>query len=338
MSQTCSVISAWIILTRMNTKSYLSSIYTQSSMWTRQGCLLASVVVIHVRTAVRAGEGIHPAPRSPSFGNCASGSSESVCAQQGSCSQQGSYWSNRPSRTAMRTWKSQVRSLPLNHQQGVNAHPVCCCAHLTSACSVFRKFCARSPHKFQYWLKPHLLVKNLGWGQHCPGWLRAGNETPPSHTLPRPEMKEHCTECYWFTASLTPSHEYQWEFYSWLQRECDWAQHTIQLSNLSKWENNFITRHSTPVTHRCCSKTTDTAAVTTQECQKNKTPPQNKQEGKKGKQMMLNAQILEVLQKVVTSVSSETRFPTVSPQNNWSGAGLTTTSRKVKRTYLSHPI
>lgn len=245
MSQTCRVISARIILTRMKIKSYLSSIYTQSSMWTRQGCLLASVVVIHVRTAVRAGEGIHPAPRSPSFGNCASGSSESVCAQQGSCSQQGSYWSNRPSRTAMRTWKSQFRSLPLNHQQGVNAHPVCCCARLTSACSVFRKFCARSPHKFQYWLKPHLPVKNLVWGQRCPGWLRAGNETPPSHTLPRPEMKEHCTECYWFTAGLTSSHEYQWEFYSWLQRECDWAQHTIQLSNLSKWENNFITRHST---------------------------------------------------------------------------------------------
>lgn len=28
-------------------------------------------------------------------------------------------------------------------------------------------------------------------------------------------------------------------------KECDWAQHTTQLSNLSKWENNFITRHST---------------------------------------------------------------------------------------------
>lgn len=292
MSQTCSVISAWIILTRMNTKSYLSSIYTQSSMWTRQGCLLASVVVIHVRTAVRAGEGIHPAPRSPSFGNCASGSSESV-----------------PNRAAAASKVHTDPTDPAGQQWGRG--------NLRSAT---------------------LASKNLGWGQHCPGWLRAGNETPPSHTLPRPEMKEHCTECYWFTASLTSSHEYQWEFYSWLQRECDWAQHTIQLSNLSKWENNFITRHSTPVTHRCCSKTTDTAAVTTQECQKTKTPPQNKQEGKKGKQMMLNAQILEVLQKVVTSVSSETRFPTVSPQNNWSGAGLTTTSRKVKRTYLSHPI
>lgn len=82
--------------------------------------------------------------------------------------------------------------------------------------------------------------------------------------------------------------------------------------------------------HRHCSS--DHTRVS-----KNKTTTQNKQEGKKGRHMMLNAQILEVLQKV-TSVSSETRLPTLSPQNNWSGAGLTTTSRKVKRTYLSHPI
>lgn len=54
--------------------------------------------------------------------------------------------------------------------------------------------------------------------------------------------------------------------------------------------------------------------------------------------MMLNAQILEVLQKVVTSVSSETRFPTLSPQNNSSGAGLITTLMKVKRMYLSHSM
>lgn len=213
MSQTCSVISAWIILTRMNTKSYLSSIYTQSSMWTRQGCLLASVVVIHVRTAVRAGEGIHPAPRSPSFGNCASGSSESV-----------------PNRAAAASKVHTDPTDPAGQQWGRG--------NLRSAT---------------------LASKNLGWGQHCPGWLRAGNETPPSHTLPRPEMKEHCTECYWFTASLTSSHEYQWEFYSWLQRECDWAQHTIQLSNLSKWENNFITRHSTGLAaepaHRLLSHT-----------------------------------------------------------------------------------
>lgn len=106
---------------------------------------------------------------------------------------------------------------------------------------------------------------------------RACNHRPHNYTPPRPEMKQRCTEYYCFTAGLTFSREYQWEFYSWLQREYDWAQtyHTVEQvrKQFHHQVDNWFGRtdsSQTSVAQKCRSTTKDFAAVTIQECQKNK--------------------------------------------------------------------